>query len=480
MKDFKLEFQEIDQSYSHMDLQKTLKGNVKQSVGNLVTVLLNPKYSKAKKLYEGQIFYDKFTNEIKIKGKIIGEKGIRPNQIRLWDDSLNNRLGLEIEKHFDLNYNANKMWEAIKFVANQYEVSPPKQYLERLKWDGDEGAIRKLLPTYLGAEDTDLNAWIMEHMILGLIKRVIEPGSKFDEMMVLVGGQGIGKSTFARYLAIEEDWFCTIENIQGKDAVMNLMGKTVVEIEEFVALRNAKSANEAKSFLSKLSDRIRIPYEKFSTDVPRTCILIGTLNERTFLNDHTGERRYLPVECHKDKRTKAVYPDKEYLNDLSEKEYLLSIREDFNQALAYGYQLYKNDLHSWTIPKDLLKDLYEEQEKFKYLNPDVEDIRFFLEEYKPKSNEPHITCFKELSMQGYQIKSKSFSEIMENYFPDWIPIRSSKTKRISPSGISIPVKLYYEKKEDMTNDLIEVSPDNLPPEWSKFTQIEMDTGGRKT
>ncbi len=125
MKDFKLESQEIDQSYSHMDLQKTLKGNIKQSVGNLVTVLLNPKYSKAKKLYEGQIFYDKFTNEIKIQGKIIGEKGIRPNQIRLWDDSLNNRLGLEIEKQFDLNYNANKMWEAIRFVANQYEISSP-------------------------------------------------------------------------------------------------------------------------------------------------------------------------------------------------------------------------------------------------------------------------------------------------------------------------------------------------------------------
>ena len=69
-------------------------------------------------MYDGQIFYDKFTNEIKIQGKIIGEKGIRPNQIRLWDDSLNNRLGLEIEKHFSLNYNTNKMWEAIRFVAN--------------------------------------------------------------------------------------------------------------------------------------------------------------------------------------------------------------------------------------------------------------------------------------------------------------------------------------------------------------------------
>ncbi len=163
------------------------------------------------------------------------------------------------------------------------------------------------------------------------------------------------------------------------------------------------------------------------------------------------------------------------MEDLSEKEYILSIREDFNQALAYGYELYKKNLHSWTIPKDLLKDLYEEQEKFKYLNPDVEDIRYFLEEYKPNTQEPNITCFKELTMQGYGIKSKSFSEIMDNYFPDWIPIRSSKTKRISPSGVSIPVKLYYENKEEEGNDFIEVSQDNIPPEWSQFSQSEMDT-----
>ncbi len=479
MKEFKLVFPEIEQTYTNMDLQKTIKGNVKQIIGNIVTVLLNPKYCKAKKIYEGQIFYDKFTNEIKFQGRIIGEREIKTNQIRLWDDSLNNRLGLEIEKYFGLNYNANKMWDAVRFVAHQYEISPPKQYLKNLTWKGDKNAIRKLLPTYLGAEDTELNAWIMEHMILGLVKRVFEPGSKFDEMMVLVGGQGIGKSTFARYLAIKDDWFCTIENIQGKDAVMNLMGKTVVEIEEFVALRNVKSANEAKSFLSKLSDRIRIPYEKFSTDVPRTCILIGTLNERTFLNDHTGERRYLPVECHKENRRKVIYIDKDFQGEQSEKEYLDSIREDFNQALAYGYKLYKEKKHSWTIPKDLLKDLYQEQEKFKYLNPDVEDIRYFLEEYKPKTQEPNLTCFKELSMQGYQIKSKSFSEIMDNYFPEWKPVRSSKTKRIFPSGISIPVKLYYEREEKIEESFAEVDKVDLPKEWKGSEQIEMDTGDEK-
>lgn len=108
------------------------------------------------------------------------------------------------------------MWEAIRFVAYQYEVSPPKQYLQNLKWNGDKNAIRKFLPRYLGADDTALNNWIIEHMILGMIKRIFNPGTKFDEMIVLVGGQGIGKSTFARYLSITDDWFCTIENIQAR------------------------------------------------------------------------------------------------------------------------------------------------------------------------------------------------------------------------------------------------------------------------
>jgi hypothetical protein len=153
-------------------------------------------------------------------------------------------------------------------------------------------------------------------------------------------------------------------------------------------------------------------------------------------------------------------------------------QRDFNQALAYGYQLYKNKKHSWTIPKELLKDLYEEQEKFKYLNPDVEDIRYFLEEYKPRSEEPNITCFKELTMQGYLIKSKSFSEIMDNYFSEWKAVRSSKTKRIAPSGISIPVKLYYEKKENTEDDFLEIAT-NLPQDWQEPKQIEMDTRKQK-
>ncbi len=65
-------------------------------------------------------------------------------------------------------------------------------------------------------------------------------------------------------------------------------------------------------------------------------------------------------------------------------------------------------------------------------------------------------------MQGYSIKSKSFSEIMDNYFSEWKPVRSSKTHRISPSGVSIPVKLYYQKQEKLEDDFAETVTQNIP------------------
>lgn len=459
MRSVKLDFElpEVNHPYKKMSFTKTEKGKNMQTVGNLVIAIINPDYCKKDKILIGDIFFDTFRNEIRIRGRIASEKGIGESKVRSWDDILNNRLGIEIERKYKINYSKNKIWEAVFFVASQYEISPPKEYLKTLKWNKDTESIRKLLPHYLGAEDTDLNAWIMEHMLLGMVSRIFQPGSKFDEMMVLVGGQGIGKSTFAKVLAIDPDWYCSVDTIVGKDAIINLMGKSVVEVEEFVALRNAKSANDAKSFLSKPHDRARIPFDKMARDIPRTCIMIGTLNEITFLNDHTGERRYLPIECSIERRIAPVYYHPEEINGLTKEEYEEKVGEDFNQALAYAVHLYQTKNFDMNIPKDLLKELKTEQEKFKYINPDVEDLRYFLEEYKPRTKEPFITCYKEMSMAGYNIKSKAFTEIMENYFSEWKIVRCGKTTRIAPGGISIPVKQYYQKKE--------IPLDELPEEW---------------
>lgn len=119
------------------------------------------------------------------------------------------------------------------------------------------------------------------------------------------------------------------------------------------------------------------------------------------------------------------------------------------------------------IPIHLAKILDNEQEKFKYINPDVEDLRYFLEEHKPKTKDPFITCYKEMNMAGYNIKSKAFTEILENYFPEWKVMRCGRTTRASHNGISILVKLYYQKKEILLDD--------LPEEW----RMEKETGSEQ-
>lgn len=201
--------------------------------------------------------------------------------------------------NFGIKYSKGRMEEAVIFIANKRRVNLPKLYMKSLKHDGED-YISKLLPKYLGADDT-LNQWIMEHMLIGMVNRVFHPGCKFDEIMVLTGEQGVGKTSFIEKMALLPDWYCSLNNIKGKDAVSNLVGKIVVELEEFVALRNAKTADEAKLFISTRTSTVRLSYERFSADVDRTCIMIATTNDMTFLGDFSGERRYLPVQVHKEK-----------------------------------------------------------------------------------------------------------------------------------------------------------------------------------
>ena len=103
---------------------------------------------------------------------------------------MTNVLGVEIEREFGIKYAKNRMEDAITFVAHKRTVNLPAMYMKALSYDGKE-YIKKLLPKYLGADDTALNSWIMKHVLVGMVKRFFNPGCKFDELMVLTGIQGV-------------------------------------------------------------------------------------------------------------------------------------------------------------------------------------------------------------------------------------------------------------------------------------------------
>ena len=112
------------------------------------------------------------------------------------------------------------------------------------------------------------------HM-MAAISRLYEPGTKYDIMLWLVGGQGTGKSTFFKYLAIKDEWFTDdMKRLDDKKVYEYLQGHWIVEMSEMNAVANAKSIEETKSFLSRQKDTYRIPYERRAeVSVPPVCVL---------------------------------------------------------------------------------------------------------------------------------------------------------------------------------------------------------------
>lgn len=169
----------------------------------------------------------------------------------------------------------------------------------------------------------------------------------------LTGIQGVGKTSFIEKLALFPEWYCSLNNIKGKDAASNLVGKVVVELEEFVALRNAKSADEAKLFISARTSTVRLPSERFSADAKRTCVLLATTNDATFLGDFSGERRYLPVQVQAENIVLPVMYDPEkfpVLESISREEHQRIVKRDFEGAIAEAVYIYENNLHDFYLP----------------------------------------------------------------------------------------------------------------------------------
>ena len=132
----------------------------------------------------------------------------------------------------------------------------------------------------------------MKMHMLAAISRLYEPGKKYDIMLCLVGGQGTGKSTFFKYLAIQDEWFTDdVKRLDDKKVYEYLQGHWIVEMSEMNAVANAKSIEETKSFLSRQKDTYRIPYERRAEDRYRQCVFCGTSNDLAFLPfDRTGNR----------------------------------------------------------------------------------------------------------------------------------------------------------------------------------------------
>ena len=175
-------------------LETTEKGGVRQSIRNCLTVF------QRDPLLSGAIAYNILTD----RKDIIKPIGFHRDSTALNDTDMKYLL-LYLEETYGLT-NEKKIDNAIGIVANENKYHPIRDYLSSLVWDGTE-RIRFCLRHFLGADADDYTYEALKLFLLGAISRAFQPGCKFEIMLCLVGGQGAGKSTFFRLLAVRDEWF---------------------------------------------------------------------------------------------------------------------------------------------------------------------------------------------------------------------------------------------------------------------------------
>ena len=263
-------------------------------------------------------------------------------KIERWQDKDDSRTRLYIEQKYKI-HSREKLDDALRVLFAEREYHPIKQIIEAVQWDGVP-RIQTLFIKWLKCEDTPYIREVTRLVFAGGIHRLYNPGCKFDDVAVLIGTkQGEGKSTFVRWLAINDEYFTEVNDFEGERAMQALEGAWICEISELLALTKTKEVEAAKAFITRLNDRRKIPYDRRVTDHKRQCVFIGSTNRKQFLTDKTGNRRWYPVEVFS-----SGY-------DLFDHE--TEIRNDIIQSWAEAKYLYDEGKLQPYADRNLLEDI---------------------------------------------------------------------------------------------------------------------------
>ena len=187
-----------------------------------------------------------------------------------------------------------------------------RDWLETLEWDGTARLDSWLQRITGSPDDAVYLAAVGKRWLISAVARTMAPGCKADCMLVLVGAQGLRKSTLFERLAGTE-WYRVLQSaLGGDDAYMQLQGPVIVEISDLAGM-SGRSIETIKADLSTAADERRPKYGRTVERFPRRCVYAGTTNEDKFLHDVTGGRRFWPVHVDRFIDTDALSAERDQL-----------------------------------------------------------------------------------------------------------------------------------------------------------------------
>ncbi len=213
-------------------------------------------------------------------------------------------LRLNLSEKKKTTFSTDDIKTSIYGISELNRYHPIKELIEAVQWDGVKRA-EKFFIDCLGVEDNELNREVTRKWLLACITRLYEKGRKFDEMLILFGGQGIGKSTTLERLALDT-FYTKVTGKLSNETILQTSKTWLVELDELSTLLRTPS-EEFKAWLSSRKDTTRVPYEAQPLDFERGFVVLGTTNNKKILKDNTGNRRFWILDCNKDNIKTSIF-----------------------------------------------------------------------------------------------------------------------------------------------------------------------------
>ena len=290
------------------------------------------------------IAYNELTDVIEITDK---NGKIKPLEKR--DKEL---LRMDIEKQFKFKAKLVDLDTAIVSASDKFRYHPIKNKIVTKTWDGKPRAESFFIDV-LGVEDNQYNRECTRKWLLASLTRLFDNGIKFDEMIILQGGQGIGKSTTLQRLSL--GYYTDITEKISDEVTFKVLRTWLVELSELSTMVKTDS-DTFKAWLSSTKDTVRKRYATDPTDHPRTFAVLGTTNNKEILKDRTGNRRYWLMYCEKDRIKHSIWSlDYEYILQLWSEVYQWYLNKE-SLLISEETKQYMENLSSAALEYDPLEE----------------------------------------------------------------------------------------------------------------------------
>jgi putative DNA primase/helicase len=227
------------------------------------------------------------------------EEILIPNEFYSLDNSLNASYAHVLSLCEINDMSTKHIGDYMTNIADKTPYNPVATWIESAPWDG----VSRLDEFYATVKCTNepLRDIILKKWMISAIAAAFSPyGISAHGVLVFQGQQYLGKTSWFKSLvpkeleAIKDGYILRLDD---KDSVFQCLSHWMVELGELEATFKKSDIAQLKAFITSDKDILRRPYARKESVYPRRTIFFASVNQKEFLFDETGNRRFWAIEA---------------------------------------------------------------------------------------------------------------------------------------------------------------------------------------